>query len=312
MITTVTLNVAVDKLYIVEELFPETVMRVKEVQNTAGGKGLNVTRVAAQAGEPVRALGFVGGYNGKYVRAMLETQGVETCFTEIDGETRSCINVRSLASGKHTEFLEPGTPVTAQQAEQFYQEYQKALSLSSIVTISGSVPVGTPQGFYGRLIAAAKEAGVRVILDTSGSLLGEGIAAVPYMIKPNTDEIAQLMGKKINSREELIAAAKQLHDSGIAYVVVSLGKEGALMVCGEGVFLAVPPDVPVINTVGCGDSMVAAFAVGLTRGYPAQKLLAFANAVSTSNAQSMKTGNIVPADINDLEKLVQITEINEK
>lgn len=309
MITTVTLNVAVDKLYIVDKLSSETVMRVTKVQNTAGGKGLNVARVASQIGEHVRALGFIGGYNGEYVRSMLETQGIETYFTEINGETRSCINVRDMSAGKHTEFLEPGASVTTQQAEQLYLEYQKSLSHSSIVTISGSVPAGMPEGFYGRLIKAAKAADIKVILDTSGALLVEGVAAVPYMIKPNAEEIAQLLGKKVDTKEALIAAAEQLHGKGIAYVVVSLGKEGALMVCSAGVFLAAPPDVPVVNTVGCGDSMVAAFAVGLARGYSAQKLLEFASAVSTSNAQSIETGSVVLKDVEELEELVNITQI---
>ena len=112
MITTVTLNTSVDKLYLVEKLEDYTVMRVKKVSNTAGGKGLNVSKVAHLLGEKVSALGFVGGFNGSYVSSLLEAQGIRAGFTRIQAETRSCINIRELSTGRHTEFLEPGAPVT--------------------------------------------------------------------------------------------------------------------------------------------------------------------------------------------------------
>ena len=111
MITTVTLNTSVDKLYLVEKLEDYTVMRVKKVSNTAGGKGLNVSKVAYLLGEKVSALGFAGGFNGSYVSSLLEAQGIRAGFTRIQAETRSCINIRELSTGRHTEFLEPGAPV---------------------------------------------------------------------------------------------------------------------------------------------------------------------------------------------------------
>ena len=109
MITTVTLNTSVDKLYLVEKLEDYTVMRVKKVSNTAGGKGLNVSKVAYLLGEKVSAR-FAGGFNGSYVSSLLEAQGIRAGFTRIQAETRSCINIRELSTGRHTEFLEPGAP----------------------------------------------------------------------------------------------------------------------------------------------------------------------------------------------------------
>ncbi|HIQ59933.1 MAG TPA: 1-phosphofructokinase [Candidatus Merdivicinus intestinavium] len=309
MIVTVTLNTAVDKLYLVDKLADYTVMRVNRVSNTAGGKGLNVSKVAAIAGEPVTATGFVGGFNGRYVESMLKEQGVETRLTHIAAETRSCINIREESTGRHTEFLEPGAAVTPEELERFWEDFCAASEGAKVVTISGSVPKGTPPDFYGRLIRYAKERGIRVLLDTSGQLLRDGAAARPTLIKPNTDEIEQLLGAPAKSEEELIAAAEKLRDGGIEIVVISLGKDGTLIACRDGVFRGVTPDIPVVNTVGCGDSMVAGFAVGLSRGYSLPETIRFAMAVSTANALTMETGYFKTEDLESLLGQVSVHKI---
>ena len=312
MITTVTLNASVDKLYLLDSVALGQVMRVKEVQNTAGGKGLNVARVSALAGESVRALGFLGGYSGQYIRSMLSLQGVEADFTEIDGETRSCINIRDCSTGRHTEFLEPGASVTPQNLDEFLKSYENAAVQSDVITISGSVPSGTPADFYRTLVRIAKQHGVPVLVDTSGDLLKEAVKEKPTMIKPNTDEIAQLLGRPISSGKQLEDAAQMLQQSGIPIVAISMGKDGVLVACDEGLFLGTTPDIPVVNTVGCGDSMVAGFAVGLARRYPMTDTIEFASAISTANALSMKTGWFEPDDLKQMLTQVRVTQIHNR
>lgn len=309
MITTVTLNTAVDKLYLVEGSVPGSVMRVKEVFNTAGGKGLNVSKVAALAGEKVTATGFLGGFNGKYVASLLKSSGIDARFAEIGTETRSCINIRDLATGKHTEYLEPGAEITDSDLSEFLRIFRSVLPQSDVITISGSAPKGTPATFYGDIIKLCRGAATPVIADTSGELLIEAVNAKPTMIKPNIDELEQLLGEKAVSREQIISAAKRLHSGGIEYVAVSLGKEGSILVCGEGVFKGETPDIPVANTVGCGDSMVAGFAVSISRGYCAEEALRFATAVSTANALEIKTGHIKPENVEILLSQVRVTRL---
>lgn len=309
MITTVTLNTSVDKLYLVEKLEDYSVMRVKEVSNSAGGKGLNVSKVAAKLGEKVKATGFVGGFNGGYVKSLLEAEGVEADFTEIKSETRSCINIREISTGRHTEFLEPGASVTAEETERFLAGYRRALPETSVVTISGSIPKGVPENIYTVLINEAKAAGIPVLLDTSGSLLTEGVKAKPSLIKPNTDEISQLLGREITSRDMLIDAAEELQASGIETVVISLGKEGSVIACKEGIFRGITPDIPTVNTVGCGDSMLAGFAVAAAGKLPAEEAIRLAVAVSTANAMTMQTGSFRKEDLKELLKTVGVEKI---
>lgn len=304
MILTVTMNASVDKLYMVEKNTPETVMRVRQVNNTAGGKGLNVSRVASMLGEKVLAMGIVGGHNGAYLESLIH--GFKSAFTHIQGETRCCINVCDLSTGNSTEYLEPSAPVAAEEAERFFSDLKRELPNAKVVTISGSLPTGAPKDSYTRIIRMCAEAGKPVLLDTSGESLRLGVEAVPDFVKPNTDELAQLLGHPAESMEEAIRAAKELHAKGIRMVAVSLGKKGAVFVCSEGVFHGIPPKIAVKNTVGCGDSMVAGFAAGIARGMNAPDMLRLAVAVSAANALTFSTGSFEEKDLQTLLPQIKI------
>lgn len=300
MITTITLNTAIDKAYVVDDFAKNTVTRVQKCTNTAGGKGLNVSKVIKLCGEDIIATGFVGGHAGAYIEDLLKEHDIITDFVHTKSETRSCINILAK-DGSSTEFLEPGAPLTKEEVEQFKSKIIQLIDNSDVITISGSVPEGVEATIYGDLIKQIKEKGKKVILDTSGNLLRNAIKACPTLIKPNSEELEALLGITITSRNEIIEAAKKLHETGIEYVVISLGSEGALLICKEGVFHAKPPKITPENTVGCGDSMVGAFAVSLSRNLPIEESLRYAVAVSAANALTMATGYF---NMEDMERLL--------
>ena len=309
MIVTVTLNPSIDKLYLVEKLSEHTVMRVKEVHNTAGGKGLNVSRVARILGEEVTAVGFAGGFNGAYLSQSLQRQGICARLTPVTSETRCCINIREESTGEHTEFLEPGAPVTKEELDRFLDCYRGALRGADVVTISGSVPQGVSADFYGDLVKKAKENDIPVLVDTSGELLKQAVQSKPDLIKPNIDEIGQLLGRMVMGVDDVAKAAQQLHETGIRYVVVSMGKDGAVMACDEGIFQGISPDVPVINTVGCGDSMLAGLALSLSQRRTAAQMLQFSTAVSVANAMNVFTGYLEYSDLEYLYPQICVNQI---
>lgn len=308
MITTVTLNVAIDKAYVIGEFKQGEVMRVLQCTNTAGGKGLNVAKVAKLCGEDVLATGFVGGHAGAYVEDLLAEQQVKSEFVHVASETRSCINILA-EDGSSTEFLEPGAPVTEAEVQEFLKEFEGIVDRSEVVTISGSVPKGVATDIYASMIQTIKGKGKKVILDTSGKLLEEGIKALPTMIKPNSDEISALLGVDINNRDELIENGKKLQAMGIEYVVISLGGDGALVVTKDAVYHGQPPKITPVNTVGCGDSMVAAFAVGLAREYSIEECLKYAVSVSAANALTMATGSFKEEDQKKLYEQAVVTKL---
>ena len=312
MILTVTLNSSIDKLYLMESIRPETVMRVKEVHNTAGGKGLNVSRVAAGLGEPVTAMGFVGGFNGQYLESLIDSPLIQSAFTHVAGETRCCINCWDLSTGKSTEYLEPGAPVTPEDTARFLADFDRALPRADAVAVSGSIPQGVPEDIYCEIIRRCKRAGVPVLIDTSGKRLTLAAGEAPTFIKPNTDEIEALTGCPFTGPEAAVPALLRLRESGIACAVLSMGADGALMACADGVFRGKPPKITPKNTVGCGDSMVAGFAVGFARRLPMPEAFRMALAVSAANALSLFTGSFDRADYERLLPQIEICPLRER
>lgn len=309
MITTVTLNASIDKAYVMQEAIENgTVMRVKEVRNTAGGKGLNVAKIAVICGAEVLATGFAGGFNGHYLESLAAESHVTTHFCHVEGETRSCINILDPKYGS-TEYLEPGFSVKEEDLARFLTEFPGVIGKSTVVTMSGSAPVGIPSDIYRRMTELAKEAGAKVILDTSGDYLKEGLQGRPFMIKPNEDEIEALLGIRAEDPEAVFRAASELRVKyGIPWVVISLGGNGAVLSCDEGVFHGLPPKLDPVNTVGCGDSMVGAFAVALERALSPREALRYAVAVSAAAAMSPLTGDYDPAVFEEIypETIVEV------
>jgi len=309
MITTVTMNTSLDKLYRVERLVDGTVMRGREVVNTAGGKGLNVAKVAALLGEEVSATGFIGGFNGAHVRSLLAGSGVADAFVDSGVETRACINVIDGETRASTEFLEPGLAVAQTHYDEFLLRYGDLVARSAAVTISGSLPSGAPEGFYGRLVSIANELGRPVVLDTSGRLLRDGVASHPTLVKPNRDELGQLVRREVKDEKDIVEAVRGFKAEGIRYVAASRGAEGVVFACDEGVFRGSVTCVRAANPVGCGDSMVAAFAVALSRRLPVAEMLRLALSVSAASAMNEKTGCFDKADLDLVSERVKIERI---
>lgn len=306
MILTVTLNAAIDKRYVVEGFRTGEVNRVKECTYVPGGKGLNVSKPASIYGAEVVATGFAGGHAGAYIEDALKPFGIRSAFYHVDAESRSCINIWDEVNQVQTEFLEPGFTLTEEDFAGFEAKFRQLVQEAKVVAMSGSVPKGLDGTAYQRLVKIVKDAGIPVILDTSGKLLEMGIEAIPTMIKPNIDEIRMLTGKRCDDISEIIEAARAIHERGVKIVAVSLGADGSLAVGDDGIFRARVPKIDAVNTVGCGDSMIAGFALGLSKGLPLEETLRLASAISAAAAMREETGFFV---IEDMEKLLPQIEI---
>lgn len=309
MILTVTLNAAIDKRYVVEEFKVGEVNRVKECAYVPGGKGLNVSKPAAVAGAEVVATGFVGGHAGNYIEASLKDYHVKSAFYHLESESRSCINIWDEKNCVQTEFLEPGFTVIESEFQGFVEEFKELVKQADVVAMSGSVPKGLDGTAYQKLVKVVKDAGKKVILDTSGKLLEMGIEACPTMIKPNIDEIRMLTGKECNEIGEIVEAAKEIHARGVEVVAVSLGADGSLAVSDEGVFRAIVPRIDAVNTVGCGDSMIAGFALGFAEGLDIEETLRKASAISAAAALREETGYFVMEDMQRLYPQIKIEKM---
>ena len=309
MILTVTLNAAIDKRYVVEGFRTGEVNRVKECTYVPGGKGLNVSKPASIYGAEVVATGFAGGHAGAYIEDALKPFGIRSAFYHVDAESRSCINIWDEVNQVQTEFLEPGFTLTEEDFAGFEAKFRQLVQEAKVVAMSGSVPKGLDGTAYQRLVKIVKDAGIPVILDTSGKLLEMGIEAIPSMIKPNIDEIRMLTGKRCDDISEIIEAARAIHERGVKIVAVSLGADGSLAVGDDGIFRARVPKIDAVNTVGCGDSMIAGFALGLSKGLPLEETLRLASAISAAAAMREETGFFVMEDMEKLLPQIEITRL---
>lgn len=310
MILTVTMNAAIDKRYVVKSFRQGQVNRVEACTYTPGGKGLNVSKPAAIAGAEVVATGFVGGHAGDYIVDALKIFGIKSDFYRMDQESRSCINIWNEEKREQTEFLEPGFTVSAEDFDRFMENFTSLMQKADVVTASGSLPRGLDETAYQKIIKTVKNAGKKIILDTSGKLLEMGIKAKPYMVKPNIDEIRMLTGNPCENREALIEAAFQIHRSGVEVVVISLGKDGAILVCSKGAYRAEVPVIHAVNTVGCGDSMVAGFALGFEKNLPIEETLRLASSISAAAALREETGFFIKEDMERILPKIKITKLN--
>ncbi len=308
MILTITLNPSIDRRYVVDGFEKGRVFRAREVQYTPGGKGLNVTKVIKAFNEPVVATGFLGGRSGEYIKDQLDDMNIQHKFVDIRGETRSCIAILSDDKSQ-TEVLEDGPYIFKEETLNFYELYRDIIKECEIICASGSLPKGLTSDTYRKLIDIAKEQNKKFILDTSGEALRLGVEGAPFLVKPNKEELENLVGHSIINEYEIFKSAKHLLDKGINIVVISLGSKGSVVFSNDYAYMVKPPKVNAINPVGSGDSMVAGFAVALKRNYDFETMIRFASACGTANAMEAETGKVDIDNVRRLMKEIKIEEI---
>ncbi|MFF7354399.1 MULTISPECIES: 1-phosphofructokinase family hexose kinase [Streptomyces] len=305
MILTVTLNTALDLTYRVRSLRPHASHRVSEVVERPGGKGVNVARVLAALGHEVTVTGFAGAATGRAIRDRLAgIGGLTDALVQVAGATRRTIAVVDELSGDTTQLNEPGPQIEPAEWGVFLDRYEELLAGTSAVALCGSLPPGVPVGAYANLVRTARSHGVPVLLDTSGEPLRRGVAARPDLIKPNTDELAELTGS-----HEPLRATQDARRRGAHAVVASLGAEGLLAATPEGRWRATPPARLHGNPTGAGDSAVAGLLSGLVEKLPWPDRLARAAALSAATVRAPAAGEFDPAVYEELRGRVAVTGV---
>ncbi|MCX8728143.1 hexose kinase [Gilliamella sp. B2838] len=292
MILTITMNPSVDISYPLAKFNINDINRVKDVRKTAGGKGLNVTRGIKYSGIDVLASGIVGGTTGEYIQKKLTEDDIKYDFYITKQESRNCIAI--LHEGNQTEILESGPILTEQDVIHFFNHYQTLLSQAKVITISGSLPQGFPVNFYAQLIEKANKNNIPVLLDSSGNMLHEVLISQnkPYLIKPNKSELQQILQVNIDEQniDSLISAVNHPLLDNIAFVIVSLGKNGAFARCHGQYYRVTIPKINVVNPVGSGDVTLAGLAVGIHQHEPVEVMLKRAMTMGMLNTMESQTG----------------------
>jgi 1-phosphofructokinase len=260
-VVTVTLNPAIDQTLSIPGFAAGQVNRVAESRSHAGGKGVNVACFLADLGIEVIATGFLGSENAGLFEAAFTQRNITDRFVHLPGYTRVGIKIVDGWAHETTDINFPGLAPEREDIDQLFKEITDLAEPGRWFVLSGSVPAGVPHGIYAGLIQLIHEKGGCVVLDTSGRPLRAALANAPDVVKPNVDELSELMVQTLNTPGKapaaVRAAAESLLERGIGRVVVSMGGDGAVFVERGQALLARPPKVTVSSTVGAGDAMVA-------------------------------------------------------
>ncbi|MGZ4936239.1 MAG: 1-phosphofructokinase [Halobacteriota archaeon] len=265
MIYTITLNPALDRILTVESIEYDNPNRVDGDERYAGGKGIDVSKALTRLGVENKALGFAGGFTGLELEGCLLNLGVNCEFIRISAETRTNVFINEIARNRQISFNLRGPFIQSFELMQMIDKIN-GLKDAKYVILSGSVPAGVNPIIYQKIVEIAKAKGATVVLDSDNEPFHAGLRAKPHIIKPNVHELERLVDRELNDLSAVTDAAQGLHETGIEIVLVSMGAEGMLLVTEDERWVAVPPKVTVINTIGAGDSAVAGFVHGLLLG----------------------------------------------
>lgn len=309
-ILTLTLNPALDITIGLDTLRPGQVNRSQVQHSHAAGKGLNVAQVLADLGHSVTVGGFLGRDNLQPFEALIGWRGFADCFVRVPGETRSNIKLVE-ADGRVTDINGQGPEVDEAARSALLRRLAQIAPGHDAVVVAGSLPRGISPEWFRQLLEQLKAQGLKVALDSSGEALRAGLQSSPWLVKPNTDELGEVLGLAVDNPAQQRAAAEQLLASGVEHVVVSAGEQGVSWFARDLAVHACPPKVQVASTVGAGDSLVAGMVHGLLLGEAPAQTLTRATAIAAQAVTQVGFGIRDREQLARLEAGVQLTEQQE-
>ena len=309
MIHTVTVSPALDLTYRIPEVKFDDTIRAGKVYRAAGGKGINVSRVAARLQHATVAMGFAGGPAGDEIEELLRHERVRTWFTRQEAATRTNVILHDDAN-RQVRVSGPGQAPSQAEIDALLGSIFELRSPDFLV-LSGTLLAGMPESFYNELTVAAKREGIKVAADADGNVLRGMASAAADVIKPNRFELERLAGRSIETDVDVVSAARDAIKFGVRIVIASLGRDGAMLVTDSEAWKATPPKVEVDSAVGAGDSMLAGALVARAEGASWADALRMGVACGTATATTPGTELCHLETIRDILPQVRLKRVRE-
>jgi 6-phosphofructokinase 2 len=305
-IITITFNPAIDKSTETDKIIPEKKLRCVHPKYEAGGGGINVSKALQHLGSESMAMYFAGGFNGNFFEQLLSNENVESIIVPVKTHIRTNIIIVEQSTGFQYRFGMEGQTIEENEWKLLLLQLQQQANADFIVS-SGSLPHGVPTNIFNEVAKISKEKKAKLVVDTSGDALKEVLREGVFLIKPNLNELSNFYGKEMLEEQEVITAAKSIIDKGgCEVVVVSLGKEGAILVTKEECHKIVPPQITVKSTVGAGDSMVAGIVLAITKKMSWKDVLRYGVACGTSATMHAGTSLCRAEDVTEIFGQLQL------
>lgn len=300
MVYTVTLSPAVDYVVELDVLKLGEINRTNKEHPYPGGKGINVSLMLSNLGRSSVATGFTAGFTGEYIKSELEKKYISSRFIEVEGLTR--INFKIRSDSTETAINGQGPVVNDREIEELIRRLE-VINENDVLVISGAIPVGIPDNIYDLILSRIYDNNPLIVIDARKDILLSTLRYRPLLIKPNLEELEEIFNEKLTNHEQIIEKAQMLVNKGARNVIVSLGGDGAILV-SKNVEPVYQKTIArkAVNTVGCGDSMIAGFIDEYLESRDTLKAFKQAVAAGTASAGNEKLAN--KAEVLDiLEKI---------
>lgn len=309
-VTTLTLNPCMDKTIDIDEMTYGGTNKIRAVQNDISGKGINVSAVLHNFGISTKCLGFNYSEGARVVEKFLDDMEIPHDFVRVPGYLRTNIKIFEQGRQIMTEFNEAGLSVPKEALNRLLDKIAVCAGKTSILTLSGSLPTGVPANIYRTIIQSANLKGCKTILDASGKALEQGIRAIPYMIKPNVQELTGAFEQEIARGKTLDDIVRELLAMGIQYICLSAGEKGTYLATQDKILYAKPMKLEVRGVQGAGDSMVAGMSMAILEGKSDEEALAYAMAAAGGSLEHSGTKLCLREDLERLLPRVEICEVS--
>jgi 1-phosphofructokinase len=307
-IYTISLNSSIDFSFYLKDIVFEDVNRIKKMRIDPGGKGMNVSRMLKKLGERAIPITFIGKDNGKFYKELLKKEKIEFIIpVEISGNLRNIYNF--ITEKKVLRFNEKGPKIKKEELKKFWEVLLNLkFKKGDFLVMSGSIPPGIKKNIYGEIIKKTKKFNIYTIVDADGEILKEAIKEIPFLIKPNINELERCLNTKIKNFEELKNICNKFITFGISIILVTLGKEGAVLFTKEKIIYGKPPKINFKSNIGCGDAFLAGFLYKFKRGENYENCIKFAVSVGAGKAE--EEGTKMPS-ISKIKKILSHVKIIE-
>jgi 1-phosphofructokinase family hexose kinase len=284
-------------------------VRATRVRKEAAGKGINVSRVLRELGEPTTALAILGQGSVHEFQRLAREAGIPIVYISISGETRTNIHVVEATTGRSLKINQQGPVVEAAQFDHFLLLFRQQLRTARMAALGGSLPPGLAVDCYARLVEAATRAGVPTIVDTEGPALMAALEAKPYLAKPNRRELAGALGRQLLTTDDMVDGAREMQRRGARGAIVTDAEGAVVAVMDDEAWIAHPPRIKARSSLGAGDSLAAGIAAGVVRGLGFGEALRLGVACGTATCLAPDTELARRADIDRLRGEVVIEQL---
>jgi 1-phosphofructokinase family hexose kinase len=303
------LNPALDLIYSIDRFVSGSTLRDVRCRRFCAGKGINVAEVVRTLGEEVGIVGVMPERDKPRFASYLDREKMRHHLFQVPGDVRTNVTVAEREGGAALRLNSASEVLPPEVQEGFLRFVNKHLSAGDLWCFTGSLPRGFDDDLYGRMIKRCREVRADTFLDTRGKALRLGVRARPSALKPNIAELEELYGEQIRGVRHMALKGKKFLDRGIPYVFISLGSDGMIALHDSDCLLCVPPQVKTVDTVGCGDALMAGLLVGWKRRFSFPEVCRLATACGASKAMHEGPHTVSKDEVWRLMEEVKITAV---